>query len=310
MSENAENKNNIEENRDFLESLPAIRADETFCFDCNPEVPCFNRCCSELTLPLTPYDVMRLRRHLGLSSEDFISRHTAMQRYPDTGFPMPLLRMSDMPDEPCPFVTPAGCSVYESRPSACRAYPLGRGTTLGENGAVVERFFIVGEDHCHGFDVGVDRTPHEWFADQGLTEYNAANDRYMRLMAEFDNFRRRTSRERLELIEQADKDVLLGFLPIIDDCERALDVLRQSDASEAAIEGTELILNKLFNYLKSRGVTRIEAKGQNFDTDFHEAVAQFPAPSPEMKNKVIDVTEQGYLLKGKVMRFAKVVVGI
>ncbi len=183
MSENLESHNNIEENRDFLESLPAIGADETFCFDCNPEVPCFNRCCSELTLPLTPYDVMRLRRHLGMSSEDFITRHTTMQSYPDTGFPMPLLRMSDMPDEPCPFVTPAGCSVYENRPSACRAYPLGRGTTLGENGAVVERFFIVGEDHCHGFDVGVDRTPHEWFADQGLTEYNAANDRYMRLMA-------------------------------------------------------------------------------------------------------------------------------
>ena len=146
--------------------------------------------------------------------------------------------------------------------------------------------------------------------DEATAALEETNDKYVRLMAEFDNFRRRTSRERLELIEQADKDVLLGFLPIIDDCERALDVLRQSDASEAAIEGTELILNKLFNYLKSRGVTRIEAKGQNFDTDFHEAVAQFPAPSPEMKNKVIDVTEQGYLLKGKVMRFAKVVVGI
>jgi len=147
-----------------------------------------------------------------------------------------------------------------------------------------------------------------------LDEVNAkleeTNDKYVRLMAEFDNFRRRTARERLELIEQADKDVLMGFLPVIDDCERALEVLKKSDASEAAIEGTELILNKLFNYLKSRGVTRIEAKEKDFDTDFHEAVAQFPAPSPEMKNKVIDVTEQGYMLKGKVMRFAKVVVGI
>lgn len=136
------------------------------------------------------------------------------------------------------------------------------------------------------------------------------NDKYVRLVAEFDNYRRRTARERLELIEQADKDVLLGFLPIVDDCERALDVLRKSDASAAAVEGTELILTKLFNYLKSKGVTRIEAKGEDFNTDLHEAVAQFPAPSPKMKNKVIDVTENGYLLRGKVMRFAKVVVGI
>lgn len=136
------------------------------------------------------------------------------------------------------------------------------------------------------------------------------NDKYVRLMAEFDNYRRRTAKERLELIEQADKDVLLGFLPVVDDCERALDALRKSDASPAAIEGTELILTKLMAYLKSKGVARIEAKGEEFDTDFHEAVAQFPSPSPEMKNKVIDVTENGYMLRGKVMRFAKVVVGI
>jgi len=146
--------------------------------------------------------------------------------------------------------------------------------------------------------------------DEATASLEETNDKYVRLMAEFDNFRRRTARERLELIEQADKDVLMGFLPVIDDCERALEVLKKSDVSEAAIEGTELIQNKLFNYLKSRGVTRIEAKGEEFNTDLHEAVAQFPAPSPEMKNKVIDVTEQGYMLKGKVMRFAKVVVGI
>lgn len=146
--------------------------------------------------------------------------------------------------------------------------------------------------------------------DETEAKLEETNDKYVRLMAEFDNFRRRGARERLELIDQADKEVLMGFLPIIDDCERALEVLKKSDVSEAAIEGTELILNKLFNYLKSRGVTRIEAKGEEFNTDLHEAVAQFPAPSPEMKNKVIDVTEQGYMLKGKVMRFAKVVVGI
>lgn len=136
------------------------------------------------------------------------------------------------------------------------------------------------------------------------------NDKYVRLMAEFDNYRRRTAKERLELIETASKDVLEGFLPVVDDCERALEVLRKTEGAEAAVEGTELIYNKLMSYLKSKGLIRIECKGEEFNTDFHEAVAQFPAPSPEMKNKIIDVVQQGYTLGGKVVRFAKVVVGI
>lgn len=141
-------------------------------------------------------------------------------------------------------------------------------------------------------------------------ELDAANDKYLRLMAEFDNYRRRTSRERLELIETADKEVLSGFLPVVDDCERALETLRNSDASQAAVEGTELILSKLMNYLKFKGVEKIDAKGKPFNTDEHEAVAQFPAPTPEQKNVVIDVTQNGYTLRGKVIRYAKVVVGI
>ena len=141
-------------------------------------------------------------------------------------------------------------------------------------------------------------------------ELAEANDKYLRLMAEFDNYRRRTARERLDLIETAGEDVLKGFLPTLDDCERALETLRNSDASAAAIEGTEIILNKLSNYLKSKGVEKIDAKGKPFNTDEHEAIAQFPAPTPEQKNTVIDVTQNGYLLHGKVIRYAKVVVGI
>ena len=106
--------------RELLDSLPELKPGETFCFDCNPDVPCFNRCCAELTLPLTPYDVLRLRHNLGLGSEDFLATFTTLRSFPDTGFPLPMLRMLDGPDEPCPFVTPAGCSVYEDRPGACR----------------------------------------------------------------------------------------------------------------------------------------------------------------------------------------------
>jgi Fe-S-cluster containining protein len=168
--------------REFLDSLPEIKADGIFRFDCNPDVPCFNRCCAELTLPLTPYDALRLRRRLGMSGGDFLRRFTTVRSFPDTGFPLPMLRMLDGPGAPCPFVNPAGCMVYEDRPGACRCYPLGRGASMGNGGGVTERFFLVREEHCRGFDKGRKRSPAQWFADQKLAAYNAANDRYMRLM--------------------------------------------------------------------------------------------------------------------------------
>lgn len=135
-------------------------------------------------------------------------------------------------------------------------------------------------------------------------------DDYIRLMAEFDNFRRRTSQEKLELVSMASTDTIKGMLPVLDDCERALAVLKESVDSEAAKEGTELIYHKLMAYLQGKGLAVIEAKGQVFDTDLHEAVAQFPVPEEEMKGKVFDVVQTGYTLNGKVIRFAKVVVGI
>ena len=139
------------------------------------------------------------------------------------------------------------------------------------------------------------------------------NDKYIRLAAEFDNYRRRVAKEKLDLISTAGEDVIKGLLPVLDDCERALQVLNastDSEAAKAAKEGTELIYNKLMGYLKSKGLAPIEAVGKELDTDFHEAVAQFPVQEPEKKNKIFDVTQQGYTLNGKVIRFAKVVVGI
>ena len=133
-------------------------------------------------------------------------------------------------------------------------------------------------------------------------------DIYLRLMAEFETFRRRTSEERLNLIGSASAKTIEGLLPVLDDCERALEMLSKS-SDEAAKEGTLLIYNKLMDYLKTQGLARIEAKGEVFDTDFHEAAAQFPAPSEELKGKVIDVIQTGYTLGGKVLRYAKVVVG-
>lgn len=145
----------------------------------------------------------------------------------------------------------------------------------------------------------------------GLEEKAAKDkDDYIRLMAEFDNYRRRTSQEKLELVSMASTDTIKGMLPVLDDCERALQVLKESDDSDAAKEGTELIYSKLMGYLKSKGLAVIEAKDQPFDTDLHEAVAQFPVQEEEQKGKVFDVVQTGYTLNGKVIRFAKVVVGI
>lgn len=147
-----------------------------------------------------------------------------------------------------------------------------------------------------------------------IVEYEARiakdKDDYIRLMAEFDNYRRRTSQEKLELVSMASTDTIKGLLPVLDDCERALTVLKESNDSDAAKEGTELIYHKLMAYLNSKGLAVIEAKDQKFDTDLHEAVAQFPVQDEEMKGKVFDVVQTGYTLNGKVIRFAKVVVGI
>ena len=132
---------------------------------------------------------------------------------------------------------------------------------------------------------------------------------YLRLMAEFDTFRRRTAEEKLALVSSASSDTIKGLLPIIDDCEIALASLEKSSDSDAAKEGTRMIFTKLTAYLKTKGLERIDAKGQEFDTEFHEAVTTFPAPSEELKGKVIDVVQTGYTLGGKVLRYAKVIVG-
>lgn len=135
-------------------------------------------------------------------------------------------------------------------------------------------------------------------------------DDYIRLMAEFDNFRRRTSQEKLDLVAVASMDTIKGLLPVLDDCERALAVLEKSEDSQAAKEGTNLIYSKLMGYLQSKGLATIPAKDQEFNTDLHEAVAQFPVQEEEKKGKIFDVVQTGYTLNGKVIRYAKVVVGI
>lgn len=135
-------------------------------------------------------------------------------------------------------------------------------------------------------------------------------DDYIRLMADFENFRRHSAEAKLELVSSAAADTIKGLLPVLDDCERAMKMLEENSADEVAKDGTALIFNKLMGYLKTKGLEVIKAKGEKFDTDFHEAVAQFPVPEEDKKGLVYDVVQTGYTLSGKVIRYAKVVVGI
>lgn len=144
---------------------------------------------------------------------------------------------------------------------------------------------------------------------QELTEkLSKEKDDYMRLMAEFETFRRRTAEEKLAMVATASADTIKELLPVLDACEQAIKMLANSE-DEAAKQGTQLIFDKLMSALKARGLAVIEARGKDFDTDFHEAITQIPAPSDELKGKVLDVTRTGYTLNGKVLRYAQVVVG-
>lgn len=145
--------------------------------------------------------------------------------------------------------------------------------------------------------------------EEALSKAEANKNDYLRLMAEFDTFRRRSAEEKLELTKSASADTIKGLLPVLDDCEIALKQLSDIEGSEDAVEGISLILNKLTSYLKTKGLEKIEAKGKDFDTEFHEAVTMFPAPSEDLQGKVIDVAQNGYTLGGKVLRYAKVIVG-
>ncbi|MCX6238080.1 MAG: nucleotide exchange factor GrpE [Bacteroidia bacterium] len=146
-----------------------------------------------------------------------------------------------------------------------------------------------------------------------IVELEAANnemtDKYLRLSAEFDNYRKRTLRERMELTKTAAESVMLSILPVTDDFERAMHSIEQGMDFEATKEGILLIYNKFKEFNKQNGITEIEAVGKPFNTDLHEALTKIPAPSEELKGKIIDVIQKGYYLNDKVIRFAKVVVG-
>ena len=148
-------------------------------------------------------------------------------------------------------------------------------------------------------------------SESGKLQQEAAEwkDKYLRLVAEFDNFRKRNAKERLELIQTAGKDVIVSLLDVLDDSESAQKQLETSNDAAASKEGVLLVFNKLRNTLQSRGLKPMNSTGQEFNPDLHEAITEIPAPSKQLEGKVVDEVQKGYYLNDKIIRFAKVVVG-
>jgi molecular chaperone GrpE len=141
------------------------------------------------------------------------------------------------------------------------------------------------------------------------SKYDQLNDKLIRLAAEFDNFKKRTARERVDLLQTAAKDTIADLLPILDDFDRAKKLADDESSEEFFSEGVQLVYQKLHSTLKKRGLKVMESDGEEFDAELHEALTEIPAPSDDLKGKVVDTIEKGYFLQDKIIRHAKVVVG-
>lgn len=145
--------------------------------------------------------------------------------------------------------------------------------------------------------------------DQANADLAEQKDKFLRLMAEFDNFKRRTAKERMELIQTAGKDVIVSLLDVLDDCDRAEKQMAISDDIAVQKEGIQLVFNKIRSTMQAKGLTAMESIGKEFDAELHEAITEVPVPNDKQKGKVIDEVTKGYFLNEKIIRFAKVVVG-
>ena len=172
-----------------------------------------------------------------------------------------------------------------------------------------------GEEKIFDFDRSFDQETEETYEETGSPKgsdlesaLNESKEKHLRLLAEFDNYKKRTNKERYELLNTASKNVLLALLPVLDDFERALKAM-EAVQEESLVDGVRMIYNRLVHVTQSQGLRAMESTGETFDPDFHEAITEVPVEDPAMKGKVIDTVEKGYLLHDRIIRHAKVVVG-
>ncbi len=162
----------------ILEGVPRLGLTSRFKFRCHSGLDCFNCCCADVNIVLTPYDVLRMRRRLGLGSEEFLTRYTVMPTLKDQKIPVVLLKMQDNEKKSCHFVGEAGCTIYEDRPWPCRMYPVGMASSSTRHHEGEEFYFLVEEDHCHGHGKEREWTVAEWMQDQGVAAYNGHGQLY------------------------------------------------------------------------------------------------------------------------------------
>jgi Fe-S-cluster containining protein len=162
------------------DQLKEIAPNKPFRFECSPKVACFNECCRDLNQFLYPYDILRLKKRLGLSSSEFLERYTTQHVGPESGLPVVSLKAADARGLMCPFVTPKGCHVYPDRPASCRTYPLVRAISRNrKTGQVNEHFMLLKESHCLGFDESATQTVQQWMKNQEIEIYNHFNDQLL-----------------------------------------------------------------------------------------------------------------------------------
>lgn len=160
----------------ILEEAPRLAYGDRFRFSCNPGVPCFNACCADINIVLTPYDILRLKNRLGISSGEFLEKYAVVPFNKEVKQPVPVLKMSEKEGKPCQFVGEKGCTVYEDRPWACRMYPLGLAAPRDEAEQGERFFFLLEEEHCKGFEEQHEYTVAGWIEDQGIREYDEAGE--------------------------------------------------------------------------------------------------------------------------------------
>jgi len=165
----------------ILKEAPRLGRDDEFRFACHPGVVCFGDCCGDVNIVLTPYDVLRLKNRLGLTSGEFLDEYTILPFTKDQRIPAPLLRMRENEKKQCPFLTDEGCSVYEDRPWACRMYPLGYASPGAGNPEGSEFWFLLEEEVCKGFDEDRVQTVREWIRGQGMEDYDEMGELYKQL---------------------------------------------------------------------------------------------------------------------------------
>ncbi len=166
------------------EEMVPIDLENLMNFNCSFENECFNECCRDLNQALTPYDVLRLKNSLGISSQDFLKTYTSLHYGPESGLPVVEFKPNPGKGYECPFVTPKGCCVYQDRPASCRMYPLARAITRSrETGEISEYFALIEEPHCKGFGIKSSQKVKEWLKGQNVDKHNKENDKLMELIS-------------------------------------------------------------------------------------------------------------------------------